>query len=80
MSRRRALTDEQCKELAAWFQSIRSMGTVAAKARALGISKPALYDAIARGEGRLPSATRHKLSELEIEQLAEEVSCGTVTQ
>lgn len=80
MSAPRKLTDEQCRELAQWFQSVRNLGTVAAKAKALGISKPALYDAIARGEGRMPSATRHKLSELEIEQLAEEVSRGTLTQ
>jgi predicted DNA-binding protein YlxM (UPF0122 family) len=79
MSAPRKLTDEQCKELAEWFKTLRGLGSVHAKAKELGISKPALYDAIARGEGRMTSATRHKLSELEIEQLVDEVSRGTLT-
>lgn len=70
MSAPRRFTDKECKALAEWFSQLRALGSVSAKARELGISKPALYDAIARGQGRLPAATRHKLTAAEIEDLA----------
>ncbi len=47
MSRKRALTDDQCKDLASWYSTRMSME---AKAKELGISVSALYDAIHRGE------------------------------
>jgi transposase-like protein len=47
MSRRRALSDEQCQALAEWFDTPR---TVRAKARELGISESALYDSVARAK------------------------------
>lgn len=71
MTRRRRFTDEECRALASWFTQLRAMGSVRGKARELGISVPALYDAIARGDGRLPAATRHKLSSAELEDLVE---------
>jgi predicted DNA-binding protein YlxM (UPF0122 family) len=46
MSRKRALTDDQCKDLANWYSTRMSME---AKAKELGISVSALYDAINRG-------------------------------
>jgi predicted DNA-binding protein YlxM (UPF0122 family) len=65
------LSDEQCRYLADWYRRLRSFGTVEAKAKELGISKPALYDAIARGQGRMTAATRFKLSEAEIDELTD---------
>ena len=58
MSRRRALTDEQCRELATWAKGRSSFS---AKAKELGISMATLRDAIARGDGRDPSYLRRKL-------------------
>jgi predicted DNA-binding protein YlxM (UPF0122 family) len=46
MSRKRALTDDQCRNLATWYSTRMSME---AKAKELGISVSALYDAINRG-------------------------------
>ena len=60
MTRRRALTDEQCVELARWYEARRSM---ADKAAELGISINALYDAIARGQRQPTHNERHKLAE-----------------
>lgn len=54
MPRNRILTDEQCKDLAAWFRSVR---TVREKAKELGISPDAVYDSIARAEGNDPRET-----------------------
>ena len=42
-------TQEQCQDLSEWFRRLRALGTVRSKARELGVSVPALYDAIARG-------------------------------
>ncbi len=57
MTRRRVLTDEQCKNLAAWFSQLRALGSVQAKCRELGVSRTALYDAIARDQPIPASAT-----------------------
>jgi hypothetical protein len=73
MSRTPRFSDEECKGLAEWFTTLRSMGSVAAKARELKISEVALRDAIARGQGRDTSATRKKLSEADIEALADDL-------
>ena len=62
MSKPRVTTDEQCAELAAWFADLRRLGTVQSKARDLGISVSALYDAIARGQGRMTAGARMKIS------------------
>ena len=71
MSRRRRFTDEQCRDLAEWFSNLRRMGSVAQKARDLEVSEVALRDAIARGMGNDTSSIRKKLSEAEIDALAE---------
>jgi hypothetical protein len=75
MSRRRALTDEQCKELAAWALT---RSSYAAKARELGVSEPTLRDAIARGQGKATAALRRKLSDIEIDDLATELLNGSI--
>ena len=74
MSAPRRFTDAECKALAEWFGQLRKLGSVTAKARELGISKPALYDAIARGSGRMTAATRHKLTDAELQELVELVA------
>lgn len=62
MSKPRVTTDEQCTALAAWFADLRRLGTVQSKARELGISVSALYDAIARGQQRPTAGERMKLA------------------
>ncbi len=64
MSRKRALTDDQCKDLANWYSTRMSME---AKAKELGISVSALYDAIHRGELLLmvPRGTNGQTTESE---------------
>lgn len=64
MSKPRKTTDEQDKALADWYVSLRGMGTVQQKAKELGISVCAVYDAIARGQGRPTAGTRFKLRDL----------------
>lgn len=76
MSRRRVLTDEQCAELAAWFAQLRSLGSVRAKCRELGVSKNALMDGIERGRRGDTHNMRTKLSAADIEQLAEQLMSG----
>lgn len=73
MSRKRRFTDDECKNLAEWFANLRRMGSVAAKAREFQISEVALRDAIARGQGKDTSATRKKLSEADIDKMADEL-------
>ncbi len=53
----RVTTDEQCVELANWYRQERTM---IGKAKELGISISALYDAIARGNQLPTSAERFK--------------------
>lgn len=82
MSRRRKLTNEQCNELAKWHAELRQLGTVQSKARELGISVGALYDAISRGSKKPTAAQRHKFVAY-LRQLSgslrepTEVPCGT---
>ncbi len=71
MSRRRRFTDEECASLATWFTQLRSLGSVAKRARELNVSEVALRDAIARGLGRDTDATRRKLTQADIEALAD---------
>lgn len=78
MSRRRVLTDEQSSDLATWFRQLRLLGSVQSKCRELGISRTALYDAIARAEDRLTSGGRHKLTHAELEELCDLVSHETL--
>lgn len=61
MSKPRVLNGDQDKALAAWFADLRRLGTVQSKARELGISVSALYDAIARGQGKPTTGERFKL-------------------
>jgi hypothetical protein len=74
MSRKRRFTDEECKDLAAWFNQLRGMGSVRAKTRELKVSKGALMDAIARGNNKPRRAIREKLSGYDISQLADEIA------
>ncbi len=63
MSRKRALTDDQCKDLANWYSTRMSME---AKAKELGISVSALYDAINRGSLlNVPRGTSDQTTESE---------------
>jgi hypothetical protein len=61
MSRKRKLTDEQCRELAAWYQS---RGSVSEKARELNISMGTLRDAILRGMDEPSGHIRRKIEKL----------------
>jgi len=61
MSKPRVTTAEQDRMLAEWFESLRALGTVQSKARELGISVSALYDAVARGRGQPTAGERFKL-------------------
>jgi hypothetical protein len=65
MSKPRVTTDEQDREIAAWFDQMRSFGTVHEKAKSLGISVSALYDAAARGRNQPTAAERFKLRYLD---------------
>lgn len=59
MSRRRALTDEQCAELARWWTGSREPLT--AKAETLGVSLGTLRDAIKRGRNQPTDYMRRKV-------------------
>jgi hypothetical protein len=61
MSKPRVTTAEQDAELAAWYTHLRSLGSVQQKARELGISVCAVYDAIARGQGKPTAGARFKV-------------------
>lgn len=62
MTKPRVTTAEQDRELAAWYEKLRSLGSVRQKARELGISVPTLYDAIARGQKQPTHNERYKLA------------------
>ena len=62
MTKPRVTTAEQDRELAAWYAQLRAMGTVQQKARELGISVCAVYDAIARGSKTPTRNQKHKLA------------------
>lgn len=79
MSRRRRLTDDQCKELARWCDELEALGTKQKKCRELGIDIQTLRDAIKRGRGEYTKSTKRKLKQYEIEQLAQEV-CDKVSR
>jgi hypothetical protein len=63
MSKPRVTTEAQDQELAAWYWDMKNMGTVRSKAKEMGISVCAVYDAIARGLGKPTAGERFKLSE-----------------
>jgi hypothetical protein len=63
VSKPRVTTDEECKELADWWWSLKQMGTVRDKAKELGVSIPALYDSIKRGLQQPTAGQRFKLSQ-----------------
>ena len=71
MTRRRALTDEQCRELARWCDELEALGTRQQKCRELGVDIQTLRDAIKRGRGEYTKHTKRKLQQYEIEQLAQ---------
>jgi hypothetical protein len=62
MTAPRVTTPEQDNELAAWYAQLRKLGSVRQKAREIGISVPALYDAIARGQKQPTHNERFKLA------------------
>ena len=64
MSKPRVTTPEQDADLAAWYTQLRSLGSVQQKAKDLGISVGAVYDAISRGAGRPTAGARFKLRDL----------------
>jgi hypothetical protein len=59
MSRPRVFTDEQCRELARWYES---RGTISDKAKELGVNMNTLRDAILRGQGKDVGHVRRKLA------------------
>ena len=61
MSRVRAFTDEQCRDLAEWYKLRASMQ---AKADELGVHVNTLRDAIARGQNQDPEYVKAKLREV----------------
>jgi hypothetical protein len=67
LSKPRVTTDEQCKELADWWWELKRMGSVREKAKEMGISVCAVYDAIARGLQKPTAGQRFKLSEYQRE-------------
>jgi hypothetical protein len=73
MSKPRVTTDAQDQELAAWYWDMKNMGTVRSKAKEMGISVCAVYDAIARGLGKPTAGTRFKLNAYQIEQIAQQL-------
>jgi hypothetical protein len=74
MSRRRAFTDEECRDLAAWYAQLQSLGTVFDKCREHGVTYGTLRDAILRGQGKDVGHVRRKLKAWEIEQMATRLS------
>lgn len=70
MSKPRVTTDEQDKALADWWWELQRIGTMRDKAKELGISVSALYDAIARGLGKPTCGQRFKLREYQSTQSA----------
>lgn len=78
MSRRRALTDEQVKLAAAWFDDFERVGTFEQKARELNVCEDTLRDAIRRARGEDPRPLKRKLSEAELNQLIDDISRGTL--
>jgi cytochrome c553 len=77
VSRKRVLTDAQCQDLEAWYSNFQRIGTVDEKCREVGISEDTFRDAIRRVRGETPRPLRRKLSEAEINQLADDISRGT---
>jgi len=76
MSKPRVTTAEQDRELADWYSNLKRMGTVQAKAKELGISVCAVYDAIARGNGQPTAGERFKLRDLVSRESIESVLIG----
>lgn len=62
MSKPRVTTEEQDQALADWWWDLKNMGTVRDKAKELGISVCAVYDAIARGLGKPTAGERFKVN------------------
>jgi hypothetical protein len=65
----RALTDEEAATAEQWFQEHERIGSVAAKAKELGVTRQTLYDAIRRVRGGDTVATRRKLTQFELGNL-----------
>jgi hypothetical protein len=72
MSKPRVTTDEQDKALADWWWELRGMGTVRDKAKELGISVHAVYDAISRGLHKPTAGQRFKLREYDVSRESEQ--------
>jgi uncharacterized protein (DUF983 family) len=79
VSKPRVTTDEQCKELADWWWSLKQMGTVRDKAKELGISVCAVYDAISRGLQQPTAGQRFKISQYQ-SQIAPRGTCAKCGQ
>lgn len=69
----RALSPDMEREAAEWYEDFLRVGTFSGKARALGVSRSALRDAIRRYRGEITTPIRRKLSQHEIDALAEEL-------
>jgi hypothetical protein len=68
MTRKRILTDDQCRDLAQWAQDRNaklSELSIMAKCREMGISHSAYLDALARATGEDPEHMRRKLEDME---------------
>lgn len=75
MTRRRVLTDEQCRDLAAWHTKLKETPSMMQKCRELGVSWATLKDAIRRGSGQSTMYTERK-----VRDYLDEVSRGTATE
>lgn len=80
MTRRRALTDEQAKLAAAWFDDFERVGTFEQKARELNVCEDTLRDAIARAKGKDPRPLKRKLDEAELIRLLDDIPRGTIDE
>lgn len=77
MSRKRALTEQQAIDAAAWFTAYERVGSFAGKAKEMGVDEETLRDAIKRVRGERPRPVRRKLSDAEFNQLIDDISRGT---
>lgn len=72
MAHPRALSEQAEIDAEAWYRDYERVGTIDEKARALGVTRQTLYDAIRRVRGLDTTPVRRKLSALELGQLVGE--------
>jgi hypothetical protein len=78
MTRRRALTDEQERDIERWYSDYERAGTIDEKCREYGISEDTLRDAVKRVRGEITKPARRKLTDAELNTLLDDISRGTL--